>query len=84
MSIFGGAGGGGGTAGAAGDALAILIQEVGSVTYIAKAAPGSLVASAVWQAMKIDESTSPATITWANGNGLFDNVASDLTALSYS
>jgi hypothetical protein len=62
---------------------AVKITEVGSVTYIALAAPGSDQASAAWQVMKIDETTG-MVLTWADGNANFDNVATDLTVLSYS
>lgn len=55
----------------------------GLVTYVAKAVIGSSQASAVWQAKKIDETTG-VVITWADGNSDFDNVATDLTALTYS
>lgn len=59
------------------------ITEVGTITYIAKAAAGSSQASAVWQAQKINETTG-TVITWADGNTNFDNVATDLTVLTYS
>jgi len=59
------------------------ITVVGSVTYIAIAAPGTAQATAKWQVKKIDETTG-VVITWADGNGKFDNKATDLTALSYS
>jgi len=38
---------------------------------------------AKWKAMKMDES-SGNIITWANGDSEFNNVATDLTVLSYS
>lgn len=59
------------------------ITTSGSVTYVALAAVGSAQSSAVWQVKKIDES-SGTIITWADGNDNFDNVATDLTSLSYS
>lgn len=59
------------------------ITPVGSVTYIAYAVPGTPQASALWQARKVDQ-TSGTVITWADGNANYDNVATDLTALSYS
>jgi hypothetical protein len=62
---------------------AIKVTEVGAVTYLGKAAPGSAESSAVWQCKKID-GTSGVKITFANGNAAFDNVATDLTALLYS
>ncbi len=55
----------------------------GSITYIATAAPGTPQSTAAWQVRKIDE-TSGLVITWCDGNTLFDNVATDLTSLSYS
>lgn len=55
----------------------------GSITYVAIAIPGSSQSSSVWQAKKIDETTG-VVVTWADGNDSFDNVATDLTALSYS
>jgi len=62
---------------------AIKITYVGTVTYVAKAAINSTQNSAVWQVLKMDETTG-LVITWADGNANFDNVATDLTALSYS
>lgn len=65
------------------DNLALKITVVGSVTYIAKAAPGTLEATDRWQCKKIDE-TSGTVVTWADGDSNYDNVATDLTALTYS
>ena len=66
-------------------ARATKVTEVGDIAYIGKAAPGSAEASAVWQAMKIDESVAGTTIVeWADGDAKFDNVATDLTTLTYS
>jgi len=65
------------------DSLAIKVTESGSLTYIAFAPPGTAQATASWRVMKIDE-TSGMVITWADGDASFDNVATDLTALSYS
>lgn len=61
------------------------ITLVGTVCYQAYATVGSLYASLVWQASKIDftDLTNIQT-TWANGNQDFTNPATDLTALSYS
>ena len=61
---------------------AMKITEVGAVTYLGKAAPGSAEASAVWQCKKIDGS-SGVKITYADSNASFDNVATDMTALTY-
>lgn len=67
------------------DSLAMKITESGSYTYFAFAAPGTAQATNKWQAFRIDESVSGTmAITWADGNANFDNVATDLTSLSYS
>lgn len=65
------------------DNLAIKITVSGSITYVGVAAPGTAQGTAKWQCKKIDE-TSGTVITWADGNANFDNVATDLTALTYS
>ena len=55
------------------------------VVYIASATTGSTYAQAVWQACKIDYSDlTNIRTTWANGGQLFNNIATNLTALSYS
>jgi hypothetical protein len=60
------------------------ITVVGSVTYIGIAVPGSTQSDPVWQVKKVDE-TNPdeVVVTWCDGNSNFDNVATDLTALTY-
>ncbi len=63
--------------------LATKVTVSGLVTYVAKAAPGSAQASAAWSAKKIDTTTG-VVITWADGNNNYDNVATNLTALTYS
>jgi hypothetical protein len=63
--------------------MAIKIQEVGSITYVALAAPGTLQSDDKWQVRKIDES-SGVVVTWAGGNADFVHVATDLGALTYS
>jgi hypothetical protein len=68
---------------ASSSSYAIKLTVVGSVTYVGQAAPGSPQSSPVWQAKKIDE-TSGLVLTWADGNANFDNIATDLTSLSYS
>jgi len=65
------------------DNLALKITVVGNYTYIGTAKPGTAEATAKWKAMRLDK-TSGIVITWADGNADFDNVATDLTALSYS
>ena|SRR3990167_7415175 len=65
------------------NALAMKITEVGAITYLAVSAPGTAQSAAAWQALKIDE-TSGMVITYADGDADFNNIATDLTALSYS
>ena len=56
------------------------------VTYVGKAAPGTVTSSALWQVQKVDESGTPETtvITFADGNSKFDNVWDDRATLTYS
>ena len=59
------------------------ITVSGDNTYVASAPIGSAQASAVWQVKKIAVVGSDTTITWADGDSNFDNVATDLTVLTY-
>jgi len=55
------------------------------VTYIGKALPGVGTDGTTWQIAKLDESTSDVlTVTWADGNGSFDNVWSGRGTITYS
>lgn len=65
------------------DNMAMKVTEVGSVTYLAIAAPGTPQSEAYWQVKKIDKTTG-VVITWADGDANYDNVATDLTSLTYS
>lgn len=65
------------------DSLATKITVSGDVTYVAVAAPGTAESSALWQCKKIDGS-SGTVVTFADGDSNFDNVATDLSALTYS
>jgi hypothetical protein len=65
------------------DSMAVKTTTSGSVTYIALASPGTAQATAKWQVRKVD-TTSGVVITWCDGDANFDNVATDLTLLSYS
>ena len=66
-----------------GSKFALKMTTVGSIDYVGEAAVGTATSSALWRAKKVD-STSGVIITWADGNANFDNVATDLTALTYS
>ena len=59
------------------------IQIVGDYVYEAKAIIGSLEASAVWQASRT-YTVDPIKVTWADGDSLFNNVATNLSTLTYS
>lgn len=63
------------------DQTATKVTSSGSDTYVGFAAPGTAQSSALWQCIKVDTN---GTVTYADGNATFDNVATDLTALSYS
>jgi len=60
------------------------ITVSGDTVYVATAVIGSAQASAIWRAKKIDTVGADTTVTWADGDSSFDNVATDLTSLSYS
>lgn len=61
----------------------IVDEASATITYVGKALPGTVTASALWQVQKIDTS-GDLTITWADGNTDFDNVWNDRATLSYS
>ena len=65
------------------DSMAVKSTEVGNTTYFAFAAPGTAQSTNKWQAFKIDD-TDGMVLTWADADSEFDNIATDLTALSYS
>jgi len=56
------------------------VQIDGTDTYIAWALPGTALSAASWRACKVDTN---GTRTWADADTDFDNVATDLTALTY-
>lgn len=64
--------------------LAVKITVSGANTYVATAPIGTAQSAAAWQVKKINVSGGTTTITWADGNANFDNVATDLTALTYN
>ena len=58
-------------------------EATSTVTYIGKATPGTATSVSLWQIQKIDTTTG-TVITWADGNGDFDNVWDNRTSLTYS
>jgi len=65
------------------DNMAVKVTVSGTVTYLGLAQPGTAETTAKWQARKINTS-SGVVVTYADGNSNFDNVVTDLTALTYS
>lgn len=65
------------------DAMATKITVSGDDTYIGVAKPGTAQATAKWRCKKISVSGGTTVITWAD-SGNYSQVATDLTALSYS
>jgi len=63
------------------DQSALQIKTSGTDTFVGFAPIGTATSSASWQAMKVDTN---GNITWADGNSNFDNIADNLTSLSYS
>lgn len=63
--------------------FALRTLTVGDVTYIGKAAIGSLVTDPVWQIKKLDKSSGLA-ITWADGDSNFNNIFDSCTELEYA
>lgn len=54
----------------------------GNITYVGEATPGTATSEAKWRIMKVDKTTGTA-ITWADGDGEFDNEWDEREALSY-
>ena len=62
---------------------AVKVTTVDTSVYIGTAIIGTEQSAAAWQAKKITTSGTTTTVTWADGNANYDNVATDLTALTY-
>jgi hypothetical protein len=64
---------------------AMCVDEASStVTYQAWAPPGTATASAGWRIRKITVSGTVTSITWADGDALYNNVWDNRAGLSYS
>lgn len=66
------------------DAVATLIDEGASTTYVGTATVGSTTSSGVWRIKRLSTSGTVTTIAWADGNSNYDNVWDDRASLSYS
>src|SRR3990167_508426 len=51
-------------------ALALVIYDTGTNTYLCESAPGTAVATAAWRIAQVNNSTNQ--IKWCDGNGNFD------------
>jgi hypothetical protein len=61
-----------------------LIDEQGSVSYVGRAAPGSITSAPVWQLQRITQTETSVAVEYANGNDSFNNVWDNRAAQSYS
>lgn len=75
--------GGGASNGSIATNYSEITQISGNYVYTAKALIGSQTQDAVWQVSRTD-TTGPIVTAWADGNDNFDNIATDLTGLTYS
>ena len=66
-------------------ALALRLDDTTtpSVTYVGEAPVGTATGTSAWRIKKLDE-TSGLVISWADGNGNFDNNWNNRASLSYS
>jgi len=55
-----------------------------TVTYICEAVPSATTSQALWRIKKVDSTTNPTTILFADGNDNFDNIADNRASLTYS
>lgn len=62
--------------------LNTLIFTSGAITYVAQALPGTAASTSLWRVKKINSTTSPNVINWANGNANFINAATDLATVA--
>jgi len=64
---------------------ALQLDEVGTLTYVGEADPGSATSAAVWRIKRIDESGNPEVIIkWAGGNDTYNKVWDNRLSLTYS
>lgn len=61
--------------------FSVRIDEVGDITYIGEAHPGTLTSASEWRIKKVDNDES---ITYADGNDDFNNIWDNRLAYAYS
>lgn len=64
-----------------GENLQMRVVESGGYTYFCFAAPGTALASELWQVFRMDDT---GNLLYADGDANYDNAATDPTTLSYS
>lgn len=62
----------------------IIDEASATVTYIGEAVPSATTSQALWRIKKIDSTTNPTTVFFADANDNFDNVWNDRSSLTYS
>ena len=62
----------------------MLDEASASITYVGKAAAGSLLSASVWQILKLEQVGTVLVSTHADGNTNFDNVWDNRASLTYS
>ena len=70
------------------DETVIIDEASATVTYIGKAIPGSDTtqhkSEAIWKIKKIDSTSNPTLIVYADGNSDYDNIWDNRALLTYS
>jgi hypothetical protein len=61
-----------------------LDESPAGTTYVGKTPVGSATSTPSWQIMKMVETSTTLTITWADGDSAFDNIWDDRASLTYS
>ena len=61
----------------------VMLDDLGTTTYVGKAAPGSSTAAPVWQIQRLHTVGTVMALQDADGNANFDNVWDDRASLSY-
>lgn len=65
--------------------FALEYDDAGSgVSYVGYAHPGTSTADAFWRIKKITQTGADVSITWADGDSLFDNVWDNRASLTYA
>jgi len=66
------------------EVFAIRLDEVGAITYVGEAEPGTAEATNDWRIKKLEETGPDLSITWASGIADFEFAWTDRLILTYS